>query len=315
MAEQAARPARGKARAFLIFVLVVVIAGIGGCVAGISAFFREDANPPQRLLVYKDPPPRRLEVTATVISIDPVRNAMRVALEFTPRGDLLARNSMHLARDLHIFTDSAQGVSDFSFHAGHQAHPVEVTLSLEDGDIALYPIDRYRASLEIEAWSRAAASAGEEKKPGERAGAHADENEETPVPIALTFIARNHALHAEASLGPGSEEHEINVRIALARPAAVQGFAWFINLLMAMLALCSCIVVYNVAWRGKRLEPNLLVWMSALLFVLPTMRNTLPGVPSLGSLTDFLVFFWVEAVVALCLFLMVLTWYGRVPEK
>ena len=54
-----------------------------------------------------------------------------------------------------------------------------------------------------------------------------------------------------------------------------------------------------------------MIWMGALLFVMPGIRNMMPGTPPMGSLTDFLVFFWVMALLALCLFIMVLTWSSR----
>lgn len=281
----------------LAVVSLLVLASLASCMAGISAFFDEDRNPVQRISAVKALPPTRLEVKASVLTIDPVRGFMKVELEFDPRGDLVEANGHDMARDVHVLTNNAQGQSEVILKKHHQAHPVELTLSLLEGDVALYPIDRYLALLQLEAFI----------EPGG--------DDEVAVPLAINFVSRNHVLHAEAVLGPGSEAHEVNLQIRLQRPLAIQGFAWFINALMVMLALSSAIVAFNVSCRGKKLEPNLLVWMSALLFVLPSMRNTLPGVPPLGALTDFLVFFWVEAVVALCLFIMVLTWYGRVPDN
>ena len=286
-----------RKRIMLAIVIAVVLASVGSCVAGLSAFFAENRNPVQRITAVKTLPATRLEVKASVLTIDPVRGYMKVELEFDPRGDLVESNGHDMAKDVHVLTNNAQGQSEVILKKHHQAHPVELTLSLLEGDVAMYPIDHYLALLQVEAFI----------EPGGDA--------EVPVPLGINFVSRNHVLHAEAVLGPGSEAHEVNLQIKLARPLPIQGFAWFINVLMVMLALSSAIVAYNVAYRGKKLEPNLLVWMSALLFVLPGMRNTLPGVPPLGSLTDFLVFFWVEGVVALCLFIMVLTWYRRVPDN
>ena len=286
-----------RKRAMLGLVVVILLVSMVSCVAGISSFFGEDRNPVQRITVVKTLPPTRLEVKASVLAIDPVRGFMKVELEFDPRGDLVEANAHDMAHDVHILTNNAQGQNEIILKKHHQAHPIELTLSLLEGDVALYPIDHYVALLQIEAFI-------------ERGG-----DDEVAVPLGINFVSRNHAFQAEAVLGPGSEAHEINLQIKLRRPWAIQAFAWFINGLMVMLALSSAIVAYNVAYRGKKLEPNLLVWMSALLFVLPSMRNTLPGVPPLGSFTDYLVFFWVEAVVALCLFIMVLTWYGRVPDN
>lgn len=288
---------RGR-RLKLYAVAAVLIASMASCIAGVSSFFGEDRIPVQRIIGYKTEPVTRLEVNATVIAIDPIRSQMKVELTFQPKGDIIEITSNDMTRDVHLLTNTVQGPTETVFKAHHQAYPIEITLSLQDGDVALYPIDKYNAALQLDAFVLKSGDAGE-----------------MPLPLAVNFLAHNHVLHVDADLRPGSNAHELNIDLKLKRPVAVQGFAWFINALMVMLAISAAIVVFNVAYRGKRLEPNLLVWMSALLFVLPSMRNILPGVPPLGAFTDFLVFFWVEGALALCLFIMVLTWYGRVPEK
>lgn len=288
-----------RGRKFRLYAVAgIIIISMASCVAGVRSFFSEDQNPVQRIVAYKAEPVTRMEVNATVISVDPVRSLMKIELVFQPKGDVIEITNDNMTRDVHLITNNTQGATETVFKAHHEANPLEVTLSLLDGDIAQYPIDKYNAALQLDAFI---------VKPGD--------TNEVPLPLALNFTAHNHALHVDAELRPGSNEHELNIQLRLKRPLAVQGFAWFINVLMVMLAVSASIVVFNVAYRGKRLEPNLLVWMSALLFVLPSMRNLLPGVPPLGAFTDFLVFFWVEGALALCLFIMVLTWYGRVPDK
>ena len=58
-----------------------------------------------------------------------------------------------------------------------------------------------------------------------------------------------------------------------------------------------------------------MIWMGALLFVPPDIRNMVPGTPPMGFFTDFLVFFWVETLLALYPFIMVLTWFSRAPSE
>ena len=288
--------AGGSKRIWLVVVLVAALAAIGSCAVGVNSFFEEERSPVQRITTLKTIPPTRLEISAKTILADPIRGLMKVELEFHPKGDLLESNGHDMARDVHVITNSTVAPSEIILKKHHQAHSREITLSLVDGDVALYPIDKYNTSLQLEAFI-------------ERGG-----DDEVAVPLVVLFSSHNHLLHAEAALGADSEPHELNVQMKLSRPAAVLGFAWFMNAIMAMLGICAALVTYNVAYRGKKLEPNLMVWMSALLFVLPTIRNSLPGTPPLGSLTDFMVFFWVEAVISICLLIMVLTWYRRAPD-
>ena len=286
-----------KKRLVLAMLSLVVLVSIGSCMMGISAFYDQERTPVRRFTMLQGNPSGVLQIDATVTAVDPVRDTMKVRLEFHPKGDLLEKNGHDIARDLHVLTTNTSGAAEFILKKHHEPHPVELTLNLYDGEVSNYPIDEYKADLQIETFLEAGSE------------------DETPVPMIINFTAKNHVLEVQAEMKPGGEAHELDLLLKLKRSAVVQGFAWFVNGLMVMMALCAVIVAFNVAYRGKKLEPNLLVWMSALLFVLPSLRTTLPGAPPIGALTDFLVFFWVEGAIALCLFIMVLTWYGRVPDN
>lgn len=175
------------------------------------------------------------------------------------------------------------------------AHPVEITLNLLDGDYGLYPQDKYTALLQIEA-------------PVEPADGK-------PLPQVINFHSHNHQMHAEAVLDPDSSTNNMLLDPNLVRPITVIGFAWFMNAVILSMGLAAALVTYNVAYRGKKFESGLMIWMGALLFVMLGIRNMMPGTPPMGSFTDFLVFFWVEALLAMCLCIMVLTWFSRAPSE
>ena len=48
-----------------------------------------------------------------------------------------------------------------------------------------------------------------------------------------------------------------------------------------------------------------------MLFALPVIRNTMPGVPSTGTLADFTVYFWAILTVALRLLVIGITYIRR----
>ncbi len=284
-------------RFWLMVVIAIVLLGMVSCALGIRSFFQEDRNPVTRLMAAKSAPATRLEIDATVTSTDPGRGVMKVELVFHPFGEILGADHRVVSREIHILTD-AVGKSDIILKTNHRPQPVELTLSLLDGDIALYPIDRYKANLEFDAYMDRGA------------------DNETPLPLVVNFLSHNHLLHAEAALAADSADSDINVEISLTRPLTIKAFAWFMVGVMLLIGISATMVTYNVAYRGRKLEAGLMIWMGALLFVLPGIRGMLPGVPPLGSFIDYLVFFWVEASTAVCLFIMVLAWYGRaLPEK
>ena len=285
----------GEKRFWLGVVLALVLLGMGSCALGIRSFFQEDRIPSARLTALKTTPGTRLEIDATVISTDPARGQMKVELVFHPFGDILDMSRNVLAREIHLLTD-AVGKNEIVLKKGHRPQPLELTLSLLDGDIALSPIDSYKAKLEFDAYADRGADA------------------EAPVPLVVNFVSHNHLLHAEVSMAPDSTESDLNVDVKLTRPITILAFAWFMVGVMVLIGISAALVTFNVAYRGKKLEAGLMIWIGALLFVLPGIRGMLPGVPPLGSFTDYLVFFWVEASTSVCLFIMVVTWYRRAPQ-
>ncbi|MEW5629238.1 DUF4436 family protein [Streptomyces hydrogenans] len=60
----------------------------------------------------------------------------------------------------------------------------------------------------------------------------------------------------------------------------------------------------GAAPRGGRPGPPL-GWMAATLFALAAFRNTAPGAPPIGSLLDYLAFFWAESLIAFCVVVVV----------
>ncbi len=56
-------------------------------------------------------------------------------------------------------------------------------------------------------------------------------------------------------------------------------------------------------------------WLAALLFALPPLRNAMPSAPPIGSLSDFMAFFWAEGIVALSLATVVFAWLRRPGAK
>lgn len=270
---------------------LVLLSFIAGGIVGLRSVQGEDERATDALSMPAADAADRLDVDATVVAVDPLHGTVRLQLQFHPRGRLAAGSGRELARDVEVLTNSTQGQPALVLHHHRVPHAVEVTLDLARGDLAWYPLDRYAAMLEIEA--------------------HGSGDDTGPVPLQVNFLSRQHTMHVEARLAPGSRPHDLDVALDLQRPAVARGFAWFMQALMLVVAASAFIVAFHVGYRQKKPEGPLLVWMSALLFVLPAFRGMLPGSPPLGVLTDYLVFFWVEGLVACCLLVMVLAWARR----
>jgi hypothetical protein len=52
-----------------------------------------------------------------------------------------------------------------------------------------------------------------------------------------------------------------------------------------------------------------------LLFAFAAVRNSQPGVPPIGTYSDFIAFFWAEVLIALCLLSIIFAWVLRPAAK
>jgi integral membrane sensor domain MASE1 len=76
-------------------------------------------------------------------------------------------------------------------------------------------------------------------------------------------------------------------------------------------ALAALWLAMLLAERRRKFETASVAFLAALLFAFPTVRNNLPGNPPIGSLNDFLAFFWTEGIVALALVAILITYCLR----
>ena len=72
-------------------------------------------------------------------------------------------------------------------------------------------------------------------------------------------------------------------------------------------------LVYRVFAGHRKIEIGMFSFLGALLFAFPALRNSQPGTPPIGTMSDFLAFFWAEVIIALSLLSVVLRWIIRGP--
>src|SRR5258708_39248422 len=62
--------------------------------------------------------PNRVEVSAKIVSVDPIKGDMTVRLEFDPKGELTKDEGVTTARKLKLVTNSANGKQEQVFAKG-----------------------------------------------------------------------------------------------------------------------------------------------------------------------------------------------------
>jgi hypothetical protein len=70
-------------------------------------------------------------------------------------------------------------------------------------------------------------------------------------------------------------------------------------------------MLLRVLLLGRPIQFPMFTFLAALLFAFPAIRNAQPNAPVIGVLSDYLSFFWCEALVAVCLVALLGIWIAR----
>jgi hypothetical protein len=131
------------------------------------------------------------------------------------------------------------------------------------------------------------------------------------VPIHITLDANLHGMDVFARQMPETIDGDVLLMLSASRAAAVVGYAVFIMFAMVLITIivASIVVVFTV--QKRKIEFSAFGWIGGLIFALPAVRNSMPGIPALGVLSDFLVFFWALGAVVVSYIFLVRIWIKR----
>ncbi len=215
-----------------------------------------------------------VELTASVLAVDTARNTATLRLSFQPRGTYAAAPGV-LAKPLKLSTNSITGNRDRTLPGGRVVIPEEIVVDL-DGDVSDYPIDRYAGRVDLDV-SLAAADAAANGP---------------AVPLRVNFKDSLRGMDAYASLDPASADGDVSLGLTITRSRTTLAFAVFIMFATALVTAVVIIVVSLMILQRRKFEFGTLGWIGGLMFALPAVRNIMPGIPTVGALSDFIVLFW-----------------------
>lgn len=282
----------------------VLTAGLLGVALGYAALvpsISEDlTNTEQRLGAPQegDDVPH-LGLYAEVVGIDAVNQAVQLRLHVTPNPALRGGRPDAAGRDLTVRIEDEDAVRELAFRANEPIPPTVVEASLHGGGIALYPLERFRATLRIIA----------------REGLHPPEDSARNVLVGLTVWEAIGGWTVDAAEDPGSGAGEVRLRLHVRRTGALSFLALALYAMMALIAASALLIGGLIFLRMRKVESTLAGLLSGMLFALPAMRYALPGAPPLGVRADLLVFLWAELAVGVGLFLFVLAWAMGGPRE
>ncbi|MFF8187125.1 DUF4436 family protein [Microbacterium sp. NPDC016588] len=267
-----------KARSRWMFA-VAAAAVVVALIAAVAAWSQLNGAP-ERVESGAIDAPDRVDITASIIRVDPSSGELLLRLLVTPRGSLTTEGGLSPRDDLEIQTSSAMKTDPF-FPALERIGTVDVPVVLGGSGVTAYPFDRYATTLEFTA-----------KLGGET------------VPVHLTLTNRDALFAASTDAYQGADA--AIAELALTRSVGVLIFAVFMVIAMWALAVAVATGAWHVLSRRRGLVWPALGWMAATLFAIAGFRNAAPGSPPIGSFIDYLAFFWAEGVIAICVFAVVI---------
>jgi hypothetical protein len=240
----------------------------------------------------------RIDVSGRIVTADVLKGDVVVRLEFTPKGSFASADGATLARDLELYVASATGKNVHEFKKGKRMTPVEAVVEIYEGEPMDYPFDTHAAELAFFFTPGA--------KAGETAG-----NDSIPMAVELRGSVAGLRLDTEYAKENAPDHAVIDISIQRATTAVF--FSVFIMIAMWALAIGVLCLVYRVFAGHRKIEISMFSFLGALLFAFPALRNSQPGTPPIGTLSDFLAFFWAEVIIALSLLSVVLRWLIKGP--
>ena len=239
-----------------------------------------------------NPSGQALEVYAEIVSVDAVRDAIDLRLDFaTGRDRLGLRFTGPSDRDMVIEVGDGDSEQQIAWHAGQwmTSHPLSV--DIRRGNVQDYPFDRYTATLTMAAYASAEVANG------------------MMVPLRITVWKRLPAWDITISATqPPSAPATITLTFGVRRADLHIIFATTIYCAMAVMAIIALSVGSLLYLGVRRMDTTMAAVLAAMVFTLPGLRGLMPGNPPLGVHGDSLVFFWAEISVVIGLALTVATW-------
>jgi hypothetical protein len=242
----------------------------------------------------------RIDVVGRIVTADVMKGDIVVRLEFKPHGSFLAADGATLTRDLELYVASATGKNVHEFKKGKRMNPVEAVVEIYEGEPMDYPFDTHTAELAFFF------------EPAAVKGSETGGEESIPVAVQLGGSVAGLRIDTDYDKENNKPDHAV-IDINIQRATTAMFFSVFIMIAMWALTFGVIFLVFRVFAGHRKIEISMFSFLGALLFAFPALRNSQPGTPPIGTLSDFIAFFWAEVIIALSLLTVVICWLVRGP--
>jgi Domain of unknown function (DUF4436) len=289
-----------KSKMPMLVGIILLVVFAGAYVFVLNAYKNESNNRTAELVPdTQKAGENRIDVSGRIVTADPIKGDVVVRLEFTPHGSLASGDGGTLSRDLDLYVSSATGKNVHEFKKGKRMNPVEAVVEIYEGEPMDYPFDSHTAELSF--FFEPGAGKG-----GEATGAEA-------IPVAVELRGSVAGLRLDTEYAKENTPDHAVIEIGIQRASTAVFFSVFIMIAMWALVIGVLFLVFRVFAGHRKIEISMFSFLGALLFAFPALRNSQPGTPPIGTMSDFIAFFWAEVIIAFLLLAVVLRWIIRGP--
>jgi hypothetical protein len=277
-----------------ILIIVIFVALFIGSFAGSLYFYQRDRTQRSADQSFGDEKaPNRIDVAISLLGVDPIKGELNLRFAPSPEGKF-AKDG-RLTQDLKFFTGIESGKSEVTLEKNRIPETVNGSISLYGGRVSDYPFDVHNSDFYLFFTN--------------------PKDETQDIPMHVNFYGAVSGFNIDVDYIPKAEfessDEYMGIRVRVSRSVIIKAFSIFLMLAMWLIGLVVFTLTLVVVFQPRPIEFGMYTLIAGMLFALPAVRNLQPGVPPLGSLTDFLSFFWAESLVALAMPILFFCWLTR----
>ncbi|KAJ3189061.1 hypothetical protein HK101_008966, partial [Irineochytrium annulatum] len=222
-------------------------------------------------------------VQANISSIDLINKVFNARVSFQPCGEFLIRAGGAIPTQL----------------GGN--FPITGQMNLTIGDINQYPFDRFESdpALVFGTFTNATGSIFQ-------------------VPIVMvvqgSLISYNLEFPLITDFSNNDDGTIVAFTVRVTRAFTTKFFSMMVLIVMWVLSLLSMYMSATIWIRERKVEPPTLGLAISLVFALPALRNSQPGIPPIGCVADVIALFWTVALATISVSMLYMNYivkYGK----
>ncbi|KAI8892075.1 hypothetical protein BC833DRAFT_612694 [Globomyces pollinis-pini] len=166
-----------------------------------------------------------------------------------------------------------------------------------DSTPSLYPFDEYAIVMNLEVTGNNF----------DELGAIAFSSSIDGWSVATTPIGEGIPIYSS----PRDGKVELYLQIIMFRGTVSKMFAGFIFTMMWVLSISAITIASSIWLRDRKVEPPTIAIMGGLLFALPSIRNSQPGAPMIGTTSDIAGFFFNMLLVSIAMVMLMFNYVKK----